>query len=1298
MLRENLCLEEAGEGNRREVRREGVIKFRRGIRFKIVTFICLVGLILIIAGVVLGYFRGFILLRNTIVFEHKEIAGRISAAISEIIDKEVNVLETHAASHFWKSAVIEKNQEYSARQKEAVQKLLLDTDKQWAQAKENSRLIKEYLNTPLSLRLKKLVEVDKDIKEIFVTDNCGGLVAASGKTSDFYQADETWWQEVFYQDDVFIGDIEFDESSKAWSLPIAVPVKDDQGKFIGICKAVLGLDSFFLPLARVKIGKSGRAFMVDDKGYFLFHEGIVPLSQRFANKAEFQKLITSKGQWGVVEKIHLKDKEKRLTAVARLSNAYLLKEGKKWWVFVAQDVNEAFAALTALFKQMFILLAILLILLVFLGYVFGGIFVKPIKELNEIVRHVAKGKLDYPLEIKTGDEIEEFANAFKEMVSQVKQKQSEILQQKAYADAIISSMVDTLIVVDPDGLLKRVNRAILDLLNYKEEELIGQPVEKIFAEEVLFEGKRLEKLIREGTVRNFDLTYVTKSGEKIPVSFSGSVMYAATADGAELKTQITQKSSVKSAVTGVVGVARDMRQTLSFIADLEKSKEELEEFSRILEKKVEERTKTLEESQEAALNIMEDIQESKEELEKKTVALEKAKAEIERFSKGLEEKVKARTMELSILYDVSNAISYTLDHQTLLRLIMESLFKIVDYDICASLLFDAYTANITLKPAYPGSAGFVDKVKNNLINSTAMLTGENIRRKQINALLIPISPDAQLKEKRKFDELRSFFNVPFVVRGKTIGMINISSCKDSAFSENDVKLIYAIASQASNAIERLQAVITAEKSKMESMVESMAEGVIMIDERGEVAVLNPQARRMLGFELTDNITRKALEEKIKTVALDRALQECQDKKCLITREIALPGEKNIVLRCDITPVKDTEGEIIGIVTILRDVTKEKEVDKMKTEFIATVSHELRTPLTSIREVVSQVLEGILGPTTEVQKEFLAICLEDVERLKRIINNLLDISKIEAGKVEIKRERVDIAALAERVNASFITSAQDKGIELRKQFPAEPLYVYVDKDKIIQVFTNLIGNAYKFTEKGYIEISIIDKKAEVECRISDTGKGIAREDLPKVFSRFQQFGRVDGPGEKGTGLGLSIAKGIIELHAGKIWVESELSKGTKISFTLAKHNAAQTSEEFINNSIEQAQRNNLKMSVIRVSIDQIDGLKQQLPEQETAFVLRDIERVIQYSLRKINDAVVMFGEEFFVVVHDCDKANAVKVKNRLQQAVEVYLVVQKNLSDKIKLRFGCATYPDDNARAEGLIKTAAAESATADDAE
>ncbi|OGX18791.1 MAG: hypothetical protein A3K83_02515 [Omnitrophica WOR_2 bacterium RBG_13_44_8b] len=234
-----------------------------------------------------------------------------------------------------------------------------------------------------------------------------------------------------------------------------------------------------------------------------------------------------------------------------------------------------------------------------------------------------------------------------------------------------------------------------------------------------------------------------------------------------------------------------------------------------------------------------------------------------------------------------------------------------------------------------------------------------------------------------------------------------------------------------------------------------------------------------------------------------------------------------------------------------------ELDNLKSDFLNAVSHDLRTPLTTIRDVISQTQEGLLGETTPEQKKFLSICLEDVDRLRRMIDNLLDVARLGAGKFKISRNGADIVQIARSAMQLFYAQSKTKNLELREKMPDEKAIAYVDRDSIIRVFTNLIGNAFKFTESGIIEVSVKDGVEFVECSVSDSGKGISEEDLSKVFAKFQQFGSNYSRQDKGTGLGLSICKGIIDLHKGKIWLESTLNKGTKFTFNLPKSPAEES---------------------------------------------------------------------------------------------------------------------------------------------
>ncbi|MFH0731520.1 MAG: ATP-binding protein [Candidatus Omnitrophota bacterium] len=362
----------------------------------------------------------------------------------------------------------------------------------------------------------------------------------------------------------------------------------------------------------------------------------------------------------------------------------------------------------------------------------------------------------------------------------------------------------------------------------------------------------------------------------------------------------------------------------------------------------------------------------------------------------------------------------------------------------------------------------------------------------------------------------------------------------------------------------------------------------------------------------------------------------------------------------------------------------QKLDQLKSDFISTVSHELRTPLSITKEGLNLILDKIAGDITQKQHEILTVSRDNIDRLARMINNLLDVSKIEAGKVELKKSLFNINNLISELAFTFEPKLKSKGLELKLSLTKDEINIFADADKITQTFTNLIYNAIKFTEKGFIEISAKEKENEVEFSVSDTGKGIAKEDLPKLFSKFEQFGRMHGSGDKGTGLGLSIAKSIVELHKGMIWAESTLGEGTKFIFTLPKYTSEGVLKEHIDKAIADAQEKNSKLSVIAVSLASSDRLNEALPDEKIQSVLKDIENILDSSLLRSEDISVKATGEIIVVLADCDKESALKVRLRIEQAIRNYLT-SRELTDKIKLLFSCITYPDEAKTSEEIVK-------------
>lgn len=338
-------------------------------------------------------------------------------------------------------------------------------------------------------------------------------------------------------------------------------------------------------------------------------------------------------------------------------------------------------------------------------------------------------------------------------------------------------------------------------------------------------------------------------------------------------------------------------------------------------------------------------------------------------------------------------------------------------------------------------------------------------------------------------------------------------------------------------------------------LEQSPASVIITDTEGKIQYVNPRFIQLTGYELREVIGKNPrtlmsesilVEEDMKLWAMVRSggqwRGEFQNRK--------KNGELYWAL-ASITPIRDASGKIANFLAIEEDITARKHLEKVKDEFIGNVSHELRTPLSIVKESVSQISEGLHGSLTDQQRKYLGLTMEGINRLTRLIDNLLDMARIEAGKVELNCTKFDLAELIKEVTDQFQLLAQERGLAIKQLLPTEALPVQADRDRIIQVLTNLIGNSLKFTKKGQIEVAVADRGNEVECSVTDTGCGISDEDMPRVFNKFEQFGRTAGSGEKGTGLGLAISKSIIEAHHGRIGVESKLDQGTRVWFTLPK---------------------------------------------------------------------------------------------------------------------------------------------------
>ncbi len=348
--------------------------------------------------------------------------------------------------------------------------------------------------------------------------------------------------------------------------------------------------------------------------------------------------------------------------------------------------------------------------------------------------------------------------------------------------------------------------------------------------------------------------------------------------------------------------------------------------------------------------------------------------------------------------------------------------------------------------------------------------------------------------------------------------------------------------------------------RLAAIVESSDDAIIGKAADGTILSWNKGAERLYGYSggevkgrnisvLVPPDRREELSQMYKRLGRGERIEHFETVRCK-------KDSHCIDVSLSVSPIRDEKGNLTGYATIARDISKKRETEKrlqeslrLKTDFVSLVSHELRTPLTAIKEGVALVADGTTGPLNDDQKEFLDIAKRNVDRLARLINDILDLQKLEGGKIFLNFTLNDMNEVVKEVSNTMEKMIKDKSLTIELELAEGLPKVMFDRDKIIQVTMNIISNAIKFTEKGKVTITTSRDENVVSVSVRDTGPGIRKEDIPKLFGRFEQLEKGTERKSGGTGLGLAISKEIIEIHGGKIWVESVFGEGATFFFNL-----------------------------------------------------------------------------------------------------------------------------------------------------
>lgn len=336
-----------------------------------------------------------------------------------------------------------------------------------------------------------------------------------------------------------------------------------------------------------------------------------------------------------------------------------------------------------------------------------------------------------------------------------------------------------------------------------------------------------------------------------------------------------------------------------------------------------------------------------------------------------------------------------------------------------------------------------------------------------------------------------------------------------------------------------------ERRKLSSVLSNMSDGVISTNELGQVTLMNDPAAILIG-QTFDQVKNKLIFDVLNLNEENIQLVEMQDSSS-VTIDYS-DDHRFLLIKANFTVVEDEYGRFSGYITVISDVTEQEKVERERREFVSNVSHELRTPLTTMRSYLEALIDGA-WTNHEIAPQFLEVTQNETERMIRLVNDLLQLSKMDNKGQEMVKERVNVVPFFHHILDRFEMN-KDERIKIERSIPRESIFLWIDKDQIIQVVDNVMSNALKYSpEDDAVRFKLTKERNRIKVLIADNGPGIPPEKLEKIFDRFYRADSARSRERGGTGLGLAIAKEIIDNHQGQIWSESIEGQGTKVFFSL-----------------------------------------------------------------------------------------------------------------------------------------------------
>ncbi len=565
---------------------------------------------------------------------------------------------------------------------------------------------------------------------------------------------------------------------------------------------------------------------------------------------------------------------------------------------------------------------------------------------------------------------------------------------------------------------------------------------------------------------------------------------------------------------------------------------------------------------------------------------------LNQFNEELERRVNQRTEQLAqtlddlteerdrvdTLYQITRELSTSFDLDRILSQALYLIEKAVGVTFGSILLLDRNTGQLIHRAAIGRKKPLVRGGYETEYNIGHGLAGKVIQQRELR-IISDLHEEPDWVPKGEDYDRHSAIVAPLVSGEEVVGTLLLFHSETDYFTEGHAKLVTAAGTQVANAINNaeLYRLITdqanrlgvmlrtqaAEATKNEAILKGIADGVLVLDPDRRIVLLNPKAVEIL------NIDGGSLENEPLSHILEHSVSADSDKfirkfyhRFLEALELIRLGQEAAEFRIEsdskavvvtLTPVALGAEEIPSIVSVIRDISREAEIDRIRNEFISTVSHELRTPMTSIKGYADLLMSGDkqVGDLNPTQQRFVKVIQSNANRLTDLVNDILEISRIETGRVKLELETLNLADIINEVTVMFEGQLVRKSVNLSVALAADLPPVFADKARLMQILVNLIGNAWQYTSEGgdvTVRANVLNDEF-VQIDVIDTGIGIVEKDLDFIFDRFFRSERTEVQVVDGTGLGLSITKSFVDMLGGEIWAKSKLDAGSTFSFTL-----------------------------------------------------------------------------------------------------------------------------------------------------